>query len=881
MFMGWLRELVGHSTFRSLDSLAKSCVTHPRWPTDVVVQPRSLGALLGKLDRQEELEWLANRPEIQAILAELLGASFTEVQRALPSQPSHQLHRWIWRDAPRASSLDLLREPLPPGLPEAAIGFANPARTGKGERWLWSAPEGSGQELLGRWLSTNHQAEVFRSVENLEGRSPHHSLFVLLEEYNRDTLNTLAQVFASLPTSTNILLAVPISLSTLKESDPFWVWVWDTFEGLEITSSVGDTRRIVTWLLPRLPTDSVLTQARSLAFVEKTLTERNWTTFDDILSLCGTVDSVAFDGRADLERLLINLVNARLGRLSGDPLAAWLKRHAAGLLSGIFGQLLERGLAWHRPRSIDEWSELIPDEFRQTVDQRWLLRMLPDAEAHIRPRDVERAVKQLSPGAFQLVLALERLGFLSLLGPDRLTFGPHWLGQYLFESALLNTVRLASPALGGLLLGEHAAEITGCLATQWCLDELDLDRVLENLDAERSIANVATLDIVFRLTGLTLLRGIELESEQLSELWNEQEATLLPGVVPGVAPLLSYPKAQIERQTLLSDGFFCVAALSITEHTLPSARPHQLLNPWRLSTTLNLPLEPLLDTINEFLSAAETEGEPWLEEVYLLLHRLRPHATLLLQQHPVFRMSCLAAACKSKPLAWSLVCQVPSERFAVSAFKKMVEAEQSFAEAIQEVARAYERAGCPEDMRFLAPFGALADEIWPHVSAAFAVSLLSHGRALRLDLSPALWPELLGLWRPTFSLAQCAHMPARVADSAMRRFEMLPIELIAAVWSHHDSICEKFCRELLQAQQLERLVRFVLCTPTAKLGELLRRLALTPDQLLSVPNAAKAKFMVHLHTCVRLRSVEFSVAFQLLSGLQQAHQLLQASRDLS
>ncbi len=874
--MGWLRQLVQHSTFRSLDSLAKSCVSHRRWPADVTVQPRSLGALLGKLDRQEELEWLANRPEIQAILAELLGASFTEVQRALPALPSRHPHRWIWRDAPRANSLELLREPLPPGLPDEAIGFASPARAGKGERWLWSAPEGSGQELLGRWLSTNHQAQVFRSGENLEGRNPRHSLFVPLEEYSLDTLNSLAQVFTSLPTSTNILLAVPISLSTLKESDPFW----NTFKAIDAAATAEDTQRFVTWLLPRLPRDSVLAQPRCLAFVEETIRERHWTTFDDILSLCGTVDTLAFEGRGNLERLLINLVNSRLAHLAGDPLAVWLNKHARALLSGVFVQLLERGLDWHEARSVDAWSDLVPDEFRQTVDKRWLLRMLPDAEAHIRPRDVERAVKQLSPGAFQLVLALERLGFLSHLSPDKLTFAPHWLGRFLFELALADTVRLGSPALGRLLLGEHAAEITECLAKPSCLDELDLDRMLENLDAERNIASVTTLDMVFRLTGLALFRGIELEAEQLTDLWNEQVATLLPSVVPTIAPLLGYPKTQIDRQILLSDGFFCVAALAIGERTLPSASPHQLLKPWHLPTTLKLPLEPLLDSMNEFLSAAEANGELWLDEVYLLLHRLRPHAAPLLQQHSVFRMSCIAAACESKTLAWSLVCQVPSEHFAVAAFKKIVGSEPRFAEASRELASAYERAGCPEDMRFLAPFRPFAKEFWPHLSAAFAVSLLRVGRPLRLDLSPALWPELLDLWQSTFSVAQCSHMPARVANDAVRRFETLPAELIAAISTHHNGLCEIFCQELLRTQQLERLIRFLLCIPTAKLGDWVRRLALTPDQLLSVPSATQAAFMVHLQTCVRLRSVEFSEAFQLLLGLQQASLLLHSSKAL-
>ena len=73
--MGWLREFMSQAGLRSYGELARVALAQPEWPDDVRIQPRSLEAILGRLDRHEELDWLTERPGIQQVLATVLQAS--------------------------------------------------------------------------------------------------------------------------------------------------------------------------------------------------------------------------------------------------------------------------------------------------------------------------------------------------------------------------------------------------------------------------------------------------------------------------------------------------------------------------------------------------------------------------------------------------------------------------------------------------------------------------------------------------------------------------------------------------------------------------------------------------------------------------------------
>src|SRR6187399_1244572 len=119
VFMGWLRDLMDGSPVgvRSFDELAKLCLKSTHWPAKSAMQHRSLGAILGRLDREEGMEWLAARPESQRALAEVLKVPKGSLLAALKPRKARAPERWVtWAAMPLARGLDLVEEPLFPGV---------------------------------------------------------------------------------------------------------------------------------------------------------------------------------------------------------------------------------------------------------------------------------------------------------------------------------------------------------------------------------------------------------------------------------------------------------------------------------------------------------------------------------------------------------------------------------------------------------------------------------------------------------------------------------------------------------------------------------------------------------------------------------------------
>src|SRR5262249_25115893 len=108
-----------------------------------------------KLDRGLELQWLADRPSVQAILAEVIGAPpglLEEVTGATLAGPHEQSRRVQLEDLPYAGPIDLTEERLPPGLP----ALVQLPRSWK--RVWWVAPSGAGRSLVGAWLAARRLA---------------------------------------------------------------------------------------------------------------------------------------------------------------------------------------------------------------------------------------------------------------------------------------------------------------------------------------------------------------------------------------------------------------------------------------------------------------------------------------------------------------------------------------------------------------------------------------------------------------------------------------------------------------------------------------------------------------------------------------------------
>jgi hypothetical protein len=136
--MGWLRELINSSStgIRSYEALARTALKHPGWPAASRPRPRSLAALFGKLDRGQELEWLADRGAVQQVLADVLGASTAAVNRAVGrdlDRSDQAADRVRLDDVRFARPLMLREETLPPGIPTLAT------RPRDWRRVLWRA----------------------------------------------------------------------------------------------------------------------------------------------------------------------------------------------------------------------------------------------------------------------------------------------------------------------------------------------------------------------------------------------------------------------------------------------------------------------------------------------------------------------------------------------------------------------------------------------------------------------------------------------------------------------------------------------------------------------------------------------------------------------
>src|SRR5262245_38457839 len=116
--MGWLRDLMISSTppIRSFGALSRAALLEADWPAESKIQLRSLATLFSKLDNGRELDWLAERTDVQAALAKLLKCGVQEISIQLHARPSDRpTHRARWTDLRYARPLDLESERLPPG----------------------------------------------------------------------------------------------------------------------------------------------------------------------------------------------------------------------------------------------------------------------------------------------------------------------------------------------------------------------------------------------------------------------------------------------------------------------------------------------------------------------------------------------------------------------------------------------------------------------------------------------------------------------------------------------------------------------------------------------------------------------------------------------
>jgi hypothetical protein len=610
--VGWLRDSMRQSRqpHRSFGAVARAALAHPEWPKDSRPQARSLASLLSKIDRGIELEWLADRPAVQHVLAEVLStprAKIASVAGAATARADEGRVRLRLDDLPFASPLDLAHEALPPGIPSTVLRPATWSRT-----W-WLAPSGSGRSLAGGWLAARGLATYAADADYrlVEPRLPPVGpVFVELwsEAGDRDVL----------PPSEAICIAAPFLPSERTAS------AWNVIESDPPSSWI---EALVHWLALRLPRDGHFVPERALEWLRRAIDDGALSSLGSALGLAGLVDQY---GVADIERRGLSSLARRfvtdrvqsVARDDGED-AAWLGEHAPEVLERIGARLLtDSPDAADAPRTFEEWVRLVPPEYHGALDAEWVRLSLARRANPPTVKELELALRELPPGAFRVVRSLERAGLLRHAHGDLLKLAPRWLAERTLELSRLALVRGTPEGWGQALLSPRSAGpvLRAVLARATETGDELFDELLETENPSNP-EDVTALETGFRIAGIAILGGVELPAEILSGLWDRQiPLTVDLGGLPH--PRVGHDARAAEDEPLLDLGAFHLAALALSELLPEGHGEHPLLGPW---TAALVPpgLTALLDSIWSVVRRVDPDRAPWALEAFALVDRLR------------------------------------------------------------------------------------------------------------------------------------------------------------------------------------------------------------------------------------------------------------------
>lgn len=606
--MGWIRELMRAAPTRisSFGDLASRARESTDWPVQIEIQPRSLASLLSKLDRSQELQWLADRPGVQLSLARALDVPLDEIRRRVGgSAPRTPLLRLD--DLPALRAIDAPREAPPPGIPPELLGEAP-------EGLWWLAPRGAGKRVVGFFFEARGHA-------HREARS--------WDELPADLGEDRILVELSVPSAVG---AWPTPRPGLLVAAPF---LPDPALGFSVVRSKASPELVhplLEWVLSRLPPDTRLERLAAHEWLVQKMGEGKVESWGSVLGLLGLMDEQGMNEltRQPMERVARRFVERRVARVI-DPAsahAAWLRRsiHPA-LLSMLERALVESDLPLSAPRSFAEWLELVPAELEQKLDPSWVRATLTELDTPVDPEKIERALSRLPPGAFRIVASLEQAGILRRTASDRLELGPVWLLEVLDRQAIKRVVEGSPFEWGEALLRPHAAADVASALLERALAEggSALEPVLD-LEADDQPAYCASVEVGLRVLGVARLLGADFGSELLDGFWDESSRLFLRlGEGPPRARLDLFEvgaPASKERgwgSLVLAPGVFELAALSVAEtleHRLEAR--DGALNPWAATE----PPEGLGAVYDRIAQAARAPA-PWRIPAFALIARLR------------------------------------------------------------------------------------------------------------------------------------------------------------------------------------------------------------------------------------------------------------------
>ena len=841
---------------RSFDELAKLCLESADWPPESSMQHRSLGAILGRLDREEGIDWLTSRAPVQKVLAGVLGVPKGSLVSALRPRATAHSDRWVsWSAMPLARGLDLIEEELFPGLPTEVL---HPARY---DRLVWVAPSGAGRSLVGQWLKARGLATAVtqpRADPTLPRERP---LFVELGS---------AEGFTSEVLAPGVCVAVP---------EP-----WEPPAGFGACTVVRSppvrllVEPLVKWACARYAESALLAPERLIPRIVRLVEQGLVVSAGDVLGLVGLADAEGQEALDDptLERAATAWLRRRAReRLDPEtPEYGWVRRSGLRTLVSLARTITtDEGDPLFCPRAFDAWSELLPEHARHGPDLEWLKAALPEVEPSVRLSTLEKATEKLPPGAFRALRAFEHLGLFARDGDERLSLRPHWLVRVAESLALGELVTGPAFDWGEALLSPRMAPATmeRLIATAR-VRALPLDELIEP-SASADAGYAAAIEGAVRALGAAELFGVHAGGDALEPLWNEQ-LRLAVALGDGLlAPRVEHTPARLGG-FWLTRGAWYLSLLAFGEALdAHQGRKHSLLRPW-LATEPPPGIAALLDAVAEALERPDAPRETWGPTVALvarlgaLLGPLGAHR----ERHRLERAATVADEAAVGVLGWTSVAELAGDRIGTAGLAELVRARRLAPNVLgEQVWQAFEAAGMPGEQADALLMPELAPLVLPSAPAAALQALLPALMKLAEPpvLSPSQWLALLG--------GDLARAPARLfrripdalvgaaVDPACRAGHR---EGLAILWTRSTAdLTRVLVEELLAARPTAARELLFETAPPGVTPEVLARLP-PVSGLLRGPAASLTAVRRFLHGRVAERVPGFRDAYALLDELE-------------
>ncbi|MEO8899973.1 MAG: hypothetical protein ABI488_00295 [Polyangiaceae bacterium] len=855
---------------RSYGDLARAALENSDWPAESRMGERSLASIFSKLDRNQEADWLAERAGVQGVLSKILGVPLDDLRgpgSPTGANPRGDVRRLRLNSLRYARALDLVEEPLCPGVPPAVL------TPGSYRNTFWRAPSGSGRSLVGRFLQARGLAHVIEA-------STFEEALTRLPERGPVFIELTAQRALALPSAPRSDVCVA---ADFEPRDPSW-------QVYGCPAPASYLEELVAWVAQRLPADDRFDAKRTLEWLRSEQHESG--VLDGLgaaLGLCGLADEF---GVHTLQGKSIQKTAERFCRerllATLDPEAAhapWLKRNGYDVLIGLGRRLLaDSDAAWDEPRSLEGWLELVPPEHQREADLDWMRLSLSRVDSGIRPTDIEKAARKIPPGAFRIVRALQRAEFLRDTSngarPDtQLALGPRWFSNALRAAATQALVSGAPNDFGEALLKGHSASPIARELVQRLSDRGSafIDGVLE-LEGGDSAAHAAAVEMTFRAAGIALLEGAELSADSLEALWDEALEMRLEfhGELP--CPRIEYPNP--ESDALLSRGSWYLAALAISSELGQRAgRRHALLRPWKTREP-SPQLRALCAVIAHDLPLG-LRDRTWVLRAFSLISRLRAEIGALGSVETpelLERPSVILDEVMHGVLTWQTVAGIADSELGLQALQALaLERVIPFSTVAAAIWEAWDDAQRPSNgAAFLATDSAVSSWFWPHVPADLLEALLCDARATDIPYESFGDPQ----WRAFLAALDTA--PARAEDQ--RAFASAPefvleealargvesAALFSSVWQRAPDRASSEILRVLDSRETEsmpRLAGLLEAAPSAEFA----RLSLLLDRR-DLPNLERGKLTTirrFLHDHVRARKPGFAEAYARLSEIEQ------------